>query len=390
MSDQSVTSSPPPAEVQRTPGPESENSPPPRNAVRVWSVVGGVLLLVQLYVWIRWVTSPYFARVPQGPSDPPLYMKIPLVVDAAAMWIGLPIAIWHFLVRPWLRERRITLDGMLLASLGLMGFQDPLLNYTNTWCVYNTWLFNRGSWSHFIPGWISPEAPGHQVPAPILTNVPGYTWGVLVLTISLCTAMHRIKNRWPGIGNLRLIGITFVICFLFDVVMEGLVLMPIGFYSYPGAIRSVSLFAGTYHQYPLYEGLMWGGVQTALCCLRFFTDDQGRTIPERGLEAIRGGAVRRQSVRFLAIFAAASACFFVCYNLPAQWIGLHADAWPQDVQKRSYLNGGICGDGTNTPCPDPALPIPTKHSGYVDLNGRFVPPSGVTAPKSAVPFERGK
>ncbi len=66
-------------------------------------------------------------------------MKIPLIANAVVLWVGLPFAIWFFFIRPWRRERRITLDGMLLLSMGLMFFQDPLLNYFNTWCTYNTW-----------------------------------------------------------------------------------------------------------------------------------------------------------------------------------------------------------------------------------------------------------
>ena len=97
--------------------------------VTVWAAVGGALLLLQLYVWIRWVTGPYFERVPSGPGDPPMYMKVPLVANAVCASIGLPLAVWWFIVRPWRRERRITLDGMLLLSCGLMFFQDPLLNY---------------------------------------------------------------------------------------------------------------------------------------------------------------------------------------------------------------------------------------------------------------------
>ena len=40
------------------------------------------LLVLQLYVWIRWITGPYFQRVPSGPSDPPMYMKVPLMANA--------------------------------------------------------------------------------------------------------------------------------------------------------------------------------------------------------------------------------------------------------------------------------------------------------------------
>ena len=79
------------------------------------------------------------------------------MANGVVLLVGLPFAIWWFIVRPWRRERRITLDGMLLVSMGLMFFQDPLLNYFNTWCTYNTWLFNQGSWSSHIPGWVSPR-----------------------------------------------------------------------------------------------------------------------------------------------------------------------------------------------------------------------------------------
>lgn len=361
---------------------------PSANRVRTWAVVGGAILLLQLYVWIRWITGPYFERVPTGPSDPPMYMKIPLMANAIVLWIGLPFALWFFIIRPWVRERRITLDGMLLVSMALMFFQDPLLNYFNTWCTYNTWLFNRGSWSSDIPGWVSPEEPGRQVAEPLLTNVPGYAYGVLLITIVGCWVMRKIKARWPNISNLRLILVTYALAFLLDFVMEGLILLPIGFYTYPGAIQAVSFNAGTYYQWPVYEGLMWGGVQAALCCLRYFTDDRGRTFVERGLDHVRGGFARQQFTRFLAIFAAVSACFFFFYNVPAQWIGMHADPWPEDHQKRSYFTGGICGDGTDTPCPNPVLPIPTKRSGFVNTDGELVLPEGAKLPQT-IPFERG-
>ncbi|MDT5218927.1 MAG: hypothetical protein QOF15_1032, partial [Mycobacterium sp.] len=92
--------------------------------VTIWAVVGGALLVLELYVWTRWITGPYFERVPSGPSDPPMYMKVPLMANAIVLWVGLPFALWWFIVKPWRRERRITLDGMLFGSMALMFFQD--------------------------------------------------------------------------------------------------------------------------------------------------------------------------------------------------------------------------------------------------------------------------
>ena len=237
---------------------------PKGKPVQIWAAFGGAILLLQLYVWTKWVTGPYFEQVYAGPTPLPMYMKIPLIANGVVLWVGLPFAIYYFFIRPWRRERRITLDGMLLLSMGLMFFQDPFLNYFNTWCTYNTWLFNRGSWSSDIPGWVSPEEPGHQVAEPLLTNVPGYAYGVLLITIAGCWLMRKIKARWPNISNLRLIVVTYALAFVFDFVMEALVMLPIGFYTYPGSIRAVSFNAGTYYQWPIYEGLMWGGVQAAL------------------------------------------------------------------------------------------------------------------------------
>ena len=364
--------------------PESTAKP-----VRMWAIAGGAILAFQLYIWIRWMTGPYFERVPAGPSDPPTLMKVVLLTWTAVIVLGLPVGIYYFIVRPWRRERRITLDGMLLVACGLLFFQDPLLNYLNTWSTYNSWMFNRGSWVQHIPGWVSYGEPGRMMAEPLLMNAPGYSYGVLLCTILGCWVMRRAKSRWPNISNAGLIGVLIVWTFFFDLVMEGLFLMPMGLYIYPGAIRSLSINAGTYYQWPVYEGLMWGGVQAGLCALRYFTDDRGRTFVERGLERVQGGFAKQQLTRFLAIFAACSMFFFVFYNIPAQWFAMHQDPWPADIVKRSYFLMGICGDGTDRLCPDPALPVPGENSGYINPDGKLVLPDGVKLP-TIVPFDRGK
>ena len=201
--------------------------------------------------------------------------------------VGLPIAIYYFLIRPWRRERRITLDGMLFVSCGLLFFQDPLLNYFNTWSTYNTWMWNRGSWVQDIPGWVSFGKPGAMMAEPFLMNAPGYFF-VLLCTMLGCWVMRKAKQRWPNINTIGLIGVVIVWTFFFDLVIEGLFLMPMGLFTYPGAIQALSINAGTYYQWPIYEGLMWGGVQAGLCCMRYFTDDRGRTFVERGLDQCPG------------------------------------------------------------------------------------------------------
>ena len=166
--------------------------------------------------------------------------------------------------------------------------------------------------------------------------------------------------------------------------------MPMGLYVYPGAIQSLSINAGTYYQWPLYEGVLYGGVMAGLCSLRYFTDDKGRTFVEKGLDQIQGGFFKQQFTRFLAIFAACSMIFFFLYNVPVQFFALHADPWPEDIQKRSYFTMGVCGEGTGRLCPHPALPIDQGEASiYVDPDGKVVIPEGTELPK-IVPFDRGE
>ena len=252
--------------------------------------LGGVILAFQLYVWTRWVSGPNFERVPAGPTEPPTFMKAILFTWTGVIMVGLPVAIWWFIIRPWRRERRITLDGMLFVSCGLLWFQDPLLNYFSTWSTYNTWMWNMGSWVQDVPGWVSFGQPGAMMAEPVLMNAPGYFF-VLLCTMLGCWVMRVAKKRFPNINTFGLIGVVIAWTFFFDFVIEGLFLMPMGLFTYPGAIQALSVNAGTYYQWPLYEGLMWGGVQAGLCCMRYFTDDRGRTFVERGLDNVRGGFV---------------------------------------------------------------------------------------------------
>ena len=257
---------------RRGPSPEARSSP------------------FQLYVWAKWITGPYFVRVPAGPSDPPTWMKIILVIWTGVICLGLPVAIYYFVIKPWRRERRITTDGMLMGAFGLVFFQDPLLNYFNTWCTYNTWLCNRGSWVMDVPGWVSWGKPGAMMAEPLLMNGPGYSYGVLMCTMLGCWVMRRAKLRWPSIGIPGLLGVLVVFTFFFDIVMEGLFLMPMGLFTYPGAIQSLS------HHSPARttssrstRDSCGAASRPGFCSLRFFTDDRGRTFVERGLERVQGG-----------------------------------------------------------------------------------------------------
>jgi len=224
-----------------------------------------------------------------------------------------------------------------------------------------------GSWVQDIPGWLSFGEPGEMLPEPILLNIPGYAVGIFFCTILGCWVMRRAKKIWPNISTIRMIGVIVVFMFFWDIFMEGFFFMRIGFYTYPGSIKSLCIFPGHYYQYPIYQGVLWGLVQASICCLRYFKDDRGRTFVERGVERING-FWNQQALRFLSIFAACSIFFFVFYNIPAIWLGMHAEPWPEDLLKRSYFTDYMFGDDTGRLSPDPSLPNPVNDQAYIGFD----------------------
>ena len=87
---------------------------PKGKPVQLWATLGAVILALRCTCGSA--GSPdRTSSGPAGPNDPPLHMKIPMIANAVVLWVGLPFAIWFFFIRPWRRERRITLDGMLFC-----------------------------------------------------------------------------------------------------------------------------------------------------------------------------------------------------------------------------------------------------------------------------------
>ncbi|MHB8691537.1 MAG: spirocyclase AveC family protein [Solirubrobacteraceae bacterium] len=356
-----------------------------RPAVVWWALLGAVVLAAETYILIRWVTGPHFKAVPSGPSTPPGWMKVVLILGQTIEW---PIAvgvIYFTLIRPWRRERRAPTRGLLVLAYVTAWPQDPISSYFGHWFTYNSWMFNRGTWTSYIPGWSSFGKPGQELAAPVLWLIPQYAviWGLGVA--AGLWGLHRARARWPRLGPISLVAITFLFTVVFDLLFEGLVYMPLGFFAYPGG--HLSLFPSTYHTFPIHEAIFVGATITGLVAMREFTNDRGETFAERGVSSLRLSDGRRVILRFFAIAGAMQTLFFLLYNLP---VGLlvapHSAAWPADLQKRSYLTDYLCGAGTDRACPAPGIPgWRGNDTIHITPSGRLVVPPGVTLPK-LVPF----
>jgi hypothetical protein len=362
----------------------------PRRIVPVkwWAALGVVIVAFIAYVLIDWVTGPFFERVPTGPTDPPTYMKVAIIVfQTVSIPIGLGLIYW-FTVRPIIREHRLTLDGMLVVAFSTLWFQDPLSAYGGHWFSYNSWAVNYGSWVHSVPGWLSNGKPGAMLVEPILI-MPGLYVYVFVITMILgCWVMRRAQLKWPRLGKLGLIGLCFASMVAFDIILEAVIFMPLGIWEYPGG-RGPAIFSGTYHAFPANEIVTVSATFTAVAALRYFRNGRGQTLVERGSENLRMSGRKQALVRALAVLAGVHVALFITYNVPNYWIGTHSKEWQQDLLDRSYLTDGLCGAGTDRACPGPGVPLSRndntdsgKGSVYVTPHGAAVVPPNTQLPET--------
>jgi hypothetical protein len=343
------------ADVREAPArPVADEVAKPTPPVNFFAVGGALMLLFVGYVWIKWVSGPDFKSVPTGPDSEPGWMKtVGDIWQPAGLLAALGV-IYGVVIRPWRRDGRPSTDGVLVIAYCTLWFQDPLSAYHGHWFVYNANLVNMGSWVADVPGWNSFAQPGQTVVEPLLLIGPVYVYFILIGTLFGCWVLRRIQARRPATPKWQLIAWLFGAMCLFDFVGEGLIWLPLGFWEYPGGPGL--LFPSTYHKYPVNEMLTIGGMFTAITCLRYFRDDKGLTLVERGVDKIKDR--RRQTLlRILAVTFAAHMALIVFYNVPNSWVGTHSRPWPKDITERSYFMNGICAGTTGRTCPGPGVKL---------------------------------
>jgi hypothetical protein len=248
------------------------------------------------------------------------------------------------------RERRLTLDAMILIAWLLTYWHDPLINYLRPTILYNAYLVNLGSWVGWIPGWVSPGTDGGV--EPLLLIGTAYIWMGLGFGMLATAIMRRIHGRWSDLGATALFLATLLVVFPIELGLEAATLR-MGLDAYPSAIHSLTIWAGQTYQLPVYGALGWSAVLTGLGALRYWRDGLGRTVVERGAERLTVSKRRLTVVRLLAVVAFAQV---ICLGYDAMMIGasLHPG---KTADYPSYLRTTQCGPGTAYPCPGPGVPI---------------------------------
>lgn len=326
-----------------------------------WAAIGGLFVALALYIFGSWIASDDFTRTKPGPDKLGTSTKIFL---QGFQWLSVVMAVLIvvIVVRQSRRERRLSFDAMLVIAWVSVYWQDPLINYARTGFFYNSHFVNFGSWTEHIPGWMSPN--GHLLPEPLAFVGALYFWLGPAASLLTFWVMRRAKARRPELGVLGLLATAWLVMVVLDLFAE-LIWVRTNLYAYSGTVHGLSIWGGHRFQFPLYESVLWPMMWTAMGALKYFRDDRGRTVVERGIDQVR--AVRSHAtLRTLAIVGFANVAMII-YTIPMVFMSLHNDATPTGYP--SYMTNGMCGPGTKYACNGPDVPIPLPHS-------KAVPPEG--------------
>lgn len=360
---------------------KGDHAPTTRNKfhpVRWWAGVGAFFVALILYMWGTWLFSGHAVPTHTGSTPVPTSVKVAVHLQEVVFMVLAAIVFYRFLIKPWRREGRLTAEGMwIIAWLTAFMVQDPWINYTRPVFTYNAEMFNLGCPQCHVPGW---QASSIVAPEPIFWDVGLYIFGLAGGVILCGHFMRWYSERNTRIGKFGVGVAAFAFCMVLDAVGET-IMLAVGTYAYPGSIPAFS-WSGGKGTMPVYEALTWGSVMGAVACIRYFKDDRGNTIVERGIDKLQMTEGKKQGLRLLAMIATTNLAFLLLYNVPWQWFDTHAGNWPAEVVNSSYLNGRFCGVDTDRMCPGPHVPMPVgNESAYVTPEGTLKAPYGFPSGK---------
>jgi hypothetical protein len=308
-----------------------------------WAWLGAVFVVIEAISIVGWFTSGHATPTHAIAADVPFYVKVSAIIIQVLCVVACT-GVVIFVVRQCRRQRTLTFAGVLTIVGTSLWWQDSLMNYIRPQAGYNSYYVNLGSLNSDVPGWLS--ARGHILPEGILLELPTYI-GLLLFAMLGAASMRRAQRRWPTISVAGLIAVAFGTLMAFNVFFELAINIPSRSYGWSSTIGWLTLFGNEPYRYPLYEGVFSSFVYAPSAILLFFLDDRGRSVVEQGIERVRGGSAKRNSIRILAVAGVLNLCF-LGYNLPLNWIALHTD---RHYVLPSYIGNGTCGVTVAYKCP---------------------------------------
>ena len=328
----------------------------PAKPVIYWAAFGVVIMAVIAVTVGQWLFSPGFTPAPTGADPIPSGIQSWITALEVTSFSAVIAILWLSLIKPWIKTGSISWDGIFIIALFTLYYQDPIDNYFNFTFTYNAHFHNMSSWAPFIPGWESPRAENFAEPYLLMGSM--FIWLFFIISVVACWLLNKFKTWLPNLSIIGHIGIIFLIVGTLDFLMESL-FTHTQIFAYVAVYSPLSFWTGTPEQFPLYESTGIAMVGTGCALVRYFRDDHGQSIFERGMHHLRLPSPAKKLLSFFAIAAGLHLIVFIGFYGQYQWFALKADSF---AKYPSYQIMEICGKGTPYACPTREVPMPKRSS----------------------------
>lgn len=258
----------------------------PASRLRRWPIsyyfaaLGAVFLFFEAWTLAAWLAD--------GPKPVTKFQDLASTDASAArvfeiLAVLFAIGMAIYVVRQCIRERRLTFDAMFCIMGCLLYWVDPFANWLQPVFYYSSNWVNLKSWCSYAPFVVNPDCS--RLPEPVLFLGCLYTFGFLGFVMALNKGMGLLKRRRPDISAVKLIGITFIGGMVIDFLLEG-PMVAFKLWFYPGWPLS---FTGEQTRYPFFELVIASILWTGIAAVRYFKNDRGETLAERGMDRSRPG-----------------------------------------------------------------------------------------------------
>lgn len=300
-----------------------------------WAILGAAWIIFIIYGVVRWIISGKVGPVPiQGPDHYATWRLVGLRALEISSVLFVVLMVRQYVVRPWRRERRLGIEGMLMIGGTLGFFIDPVINIFHYTFAWNQYAVNIGTWAPIFPGRsneVGPYAEG------LLWAFPQYIMMSAGAALAGYWIVTRLRRRFPGIGLVPALAVVFLAHFVGDLIIENIFLV-FQVYAFPRTFSALTLFPGQLNQFPLYESVFVGAqaVPLTLLMLSARESDDGLSFVERGAENF--SARYQIYVRCGALIGFTMVVYAFGYFLPWSWMSITPDSF---IQIPSYLRASL-------------------------------------------------
>lgn len=327
-------------------------------AAHYLAAFGGLMLLLQAWTYAGWLAAgPYSVTEYKTPGSLNWWAARCYEVAFGILFLGL--AGW--VVRRCVRERRFTFDAKLMLAGWSVIWLDAWTNIlAPIWMYSSNWTNLNNPLSGF-PLPVNPDIG--RLPFPLFFHMFCYPLTNLGAGLLVCGIMGTLRSRWPSISIARMLLVAVLIGIAFDLAFE-IPMFKLRLWAFPGTPDQLALFSGDSTKFPIWEMIPAGIGFASFGALRFFKDDKGREITERGLEA--HAPWKRTLISTVAVMGAVNIVWLVCTTGQA-FVGFFAAPYKplpaylvNDMCDAPLLEGGRVTGTRYGPCPEKGFAMPVR------------------------------